>query len=128
MIGLINKGLDSPFPLVWLRRLFHMSSCPPSVASANVQKPSKNLFVAIESFKLGMYPLNRLDSMLRFVGCTGTLEASADDEKRVRALSDAELCLELNFSESPDLFAFAALKERPHIRFDARYGWRTTTH
>lgn len=60
--------------------------------------------------------------MLRFVGLTGTLEASADDERRVRALSDAELCFELNYSESPDLFAIAALKERPHIHFDARYG------
>jgi hypothetical protein len=61
--------------------------------------------------------------MLRFHTPTGSIEASAMEEQRVRGLSDWALCHELNTSPQPDLFAVAVLKERPHIRFVDGHGW-----
>lgn len=64
--------------------------------------------------------------MLRFISPTGTLEASAADEKRVRALSDAALCAELNRPLGDiDPFAVAELRQRPHLRFHSTVGWRS---
>lgn len=61
--------------------------------------------------------------MLRFHASTGSIEATADQERRVRGLSDAALCHELNTSPNPDLFALAVLKERSTIHFVRGFGW-----
>jgi hypothetical protein len=81
--------------------------------------------------------------MLKVATATGSIEASADEERRVRGLSDAALCRELNQAAiaaatgllarrgaigdvQADPFVWAELQERPHIKFGA-FGWHFTS-
>lgn len=59
--------------------------------------------------------------MLRLDTPTGSLELSADQERAVRSMTDADLCRELNRGNDP--FVFAALKERPQIHLHPAAGW-----
>lgn len=61
--------------------------------------------------------------MLRYVTSNGSIEATADDEKRVRGMTNAALCHALNTAEVPDLFIFAELKERSDVQYIEDYGW-----
>jgi hypothetical protein len=77
-------------------------------------------------------------TLLKVITSTGSIEASADEERRVRGLSDAALCRELNQAAISaatgllarpgsfgDPFVWAELHDRPHIRFGAA-GWHST--
>jgi hypothetical protein len=59
--------------------------------------------------------------MLRLDTPTGSLELSADQERALRAMSDADVCRELNCGH--DLYVFAVLKERPQIQLHPAAGW-----
>lgn len=59
--------------------------------------------------------------MLRLESDTGSIELSAEQERGLRSLSDAELCHALNRGRDP--FVFAALKERPQIHLHPSAGW-----
>ena len=61
--------------------------------------------------------------MLRYVTSNGSIETTADDEKRVRGMTNAALCHALNTSDVPDLFAFAEIKERNDIHYVEAHGW-----
>lgn len=61
--------------------------------------------------------------MLRFVTSNGSIEATAEDEKRVRGMTNAALFHALNTTGTPDLFAFAELKERNDIHYVEGHGW-----
>ena len=54
---------------------------------------------------------------------SGTLEATADDERRVRGMTDAALCHQLNTASRLDLFVFAELQERDTARYVDGFGW-----
>jgi hypothetical protein len=60
--------------------------------------------------------------MLRIFTSSGSIEATAADEQRVRGLSDAEVCRQLNGVDKLDPFVIAELRERRHIQRYA-YGW-----
>lgn len=53
--------------------------------------------------------------MLKLITDTGTFEATAEDERRVRSLSDIQVCRHLNSCQTLDPFVIAALRERPQI-------------
>ena len=61
--------------------------------------------------------------MLRFRGTTGSIEATAEQEARVRALTDAALVRELTSQPEPDPFALAEAIERHILAFVPRQGW-----
>jgi len=52
---------------------------------------------------------------------TGSLELSADQERAVRSMTDAEVCRALNHGSDP--FVWVALKERPQIQRHPAAGW-----
>jgi len=62
--------------------------------------------------------------MLRYVTFHGSLEATAADERRVRAYSDAALCGALNGAAEADLFLLAEAEQRPGIYCQRQCGWR----
>jgi hypothetical protein len=59
--------------------------------------------------------------MLRLDSDTGSIELSAEQERGLRAMSDADVCRALNRGGDP--FVFAALKERPRIQLHPSVGW-----
>jgi hypothetical protein len=59
--------------------------------------------------------------MLKLETSTGSLELSADQERAVRSMTDAEVCRALNRGSDP--FVLAALKERPQIQLHPAAGW-----
>jgi hypothetical protein len=61
--------------------------------------------------------------MLRYVTETGSIEATAQDERRVRALSDENLCGALRRTAAVDPFLVAEARSRPSLLFHRRYGW-----
>lgn len=61
--------------------------------------------------------------MLRFHTDSGALEVTADEESRVRGMTDADLCHQLNTANVPDLFVFAEVQERNTARYEEGIGW-----
>lgn len=59
--------------------------------------------------------------MLKLDTPTGSVELSADQERAMRAMTDADVCRELNRGGDP--FIFAVLKERPQIHLNSSARW-----
>lgn len=59
--------------------------------------------------------------MLRLEGETGSIELLPEQERVLRALSDAAVCRALNRGGDP--FVLAVIKERPTIRLHPGAGW-----
>lgn len=59
--------------------------------------------------------------MLRLESTSGSIELSAEQERSLRSMSDADVCRALNRGRDP--FIFAALKERPQIQLHPSAGW-----
>lgn len=61
--------------------------------------------------------------MLRYVTDTGSLEATAQDERRVRAMSNDDLCGALRRAAVADPFLVAEARTRTSLLFHSHYGW-----
>lgn len=61
--------------------------------------------------------------MLRLESATGSIELSAEQERALRSMSDAEVCRALNRGGDP--FVLAVVKERPQILLHPSAGWVT---
>jgi hypothetical protein len=60
--------------------------------------------------------------MLRLEGETGSIEVSAEQERLLRAMSDAAVCHALNRGRDP--WVLAVVRERwPHIQLHPSAGW-----
>lgn len=59
--------------------------------------------------------------MLRLESTTGSIELSAEQERILRSMSDADVCRALNRGRDP--FVLAVIKERPQIQLHPSAGW-----